>query len=297
MGRVADRARKEMARLGSGRERLDRLLSRQNPRTSDREGQSADCAARPQGRGLFRRRAGDGRRRRGGDDPREAQVGAAGTAIAFLLGIGIGGSGRGRGYDMTCKNIISKYFHQVDNWTSADECYTRSCEWKSPVHPGGFVKREIVGALGLSVTFERRRCPGRHSSPHCPAGCSILRAPQAGTFALKWRSELKNDVRSVHGYADEVLQNNYDIAEARKREGEIELAPFDAQVVVEPLESSNRPFPDSVNLVQPLFGATLLRPGSIQGASMNSDRTCLHPTRALRPAPFLVDERASYRAG
>ena len=60
---------------------------------------------------------------------------------------------------------------------------------KNPAHPGGFVKSEIIEALELSVT------------------------DAAKAFGVSMDTLMR-------------MQNSYDIAQARKREGEIKVAPF-----------------------------------------------------------------------
>ena len=100
---------------------------------------------------------------------------------------------------------------------------TQGVRMKSPVHPGGFVKREIVGALGLSVTRAAQVLGVTR-----PALSALLneRARLSPEMALR--------IEKTFGVSMDTLmrmQNNYDIPEARKREDEIELAPFEAQVV------------------------------------------------------------------
>ena len=85
------------------------------------------------------------------------------------------------------------------------------------------MKREVVGALGLSVTRAAQVLGVTR-----PALSALLneRARLSPEMALR--------IEKAFGVSMDTLmrmQNNYDIAEARKREGEIELAPFDAQVI------------------------------------------------------------------
>lgn len=87
-----------------------------------------------------------------------------------------------------------------------------------PVHPGGFVKTEIIEPHGLSVT----------DAAHA---LGITRA--ALSAFLNQHSALSPDMalrlEKAFGVSMETLmrmQNSYDIAQARKREGEIHVAPF-----------------------------------------------------------------------
>ena len=89
---------------------------------------------------------------------------------------------------------------------------------KRPAHPGGFVKTEIIEPLGLSVTDAAR-------------ALGITR-PALSTF-LNEHTSLSADmalrVEKAFGVSMDTLmrmQNSYDIAEARKREGEISVARY-----------------------------------------------------------------------
>ena len=89
---------------------------------------------------------------------------------------------------------------------------------KSPAHPGGFVKSEIIEPLGLSVT-DAARVLGITR----PALSALLneRAALSPEMALR--------IEKAFGVSMDTLmrmQNSYDIAEARKREGEINVARF-----------------------------------------------------------------------
>ena len=89
---------------------------------------------------------------------------------------------------------------------------------KNPAHPGGFVKSEIIEPLGLSVT----------------TAAQVLGVTRATlSTLLNERSQLSSEmalrVEKAFGVSMDTLmrmQNSYDIAQARKREGEIEVAPF-----------------------------------------------------------------------
>lgn len=89
---------------------------------------------------------------------------------------------------------------------------------KNPAHPGGFVKSEIIEPLGLSVT----------------AAAQVLGITRAtlSTF-LNEHSQLSSEmalrIEKAFGVSMDTLmrmQNSYDIAQARKREGEIKVAPY-----------------------------------------------------------------------
>ncbi|ABC23576.1 HigA family addiction module antitoxin [Rhodospirillum rubrum] len=89
---------------------------------------------------------------------------------------------------------------------------------KNPAHPGGFVKSEIIEALGLSVT----------------SAAQVLGVTRAALSAvLNERAHLSPEmalrIEKAFGVSMDTLmrmQNSYDIAQARKREGEITVAPF-----------------------------------------------------------------------
>ena len=92
---------------------------------------------------------------------------------------------------------------------------------KNPAHPGGFVKSEIVEALGLTVTGAARALEVTR-----PALSALLneRASLSPEMALR--------IEKVFGVSMDTLmrmQTSYDIAQARKRGGDIELAPFEEQ--------------------------------------------------------------------
>ncbi len=89
---------------------------------------------------------------------------------------------------------------------------------KNPAHPGGFIKSEIVEALGLTVT----------------AAAQVLGVTRAALSSLlNERSHLSSEmalrIEKAFGVSMDTLmrmQNSFDIAQARKREGEINVAPF-----------------------------------------------------------------------
>ncbi len=89
---------------------------------------------------------------------------------------------------------------------------------KSPAHPGGFVKTEIIEPLGLSVTDAAR-------------ALGITRA--ALSAFLNERASLSPDmairIDKAFGVSMDTLmrmQSNFDIAQARKRERQIRVARY-----------------------------------------------------------------------
>ncbi|MGH6810805.1 MAG: HigA family addiction module antitoxin [Methylocella sp.] len=93
---------------------------------------------------------------------------------------------------------------------------------KNPVHPGGFVKTEIIEPLGLSVTDAAR-------------ALGITRAALS-TF-LNERASLSPDmairIEKAFGVSMETLmrmQNSFDIAQAHRREGEIKVKRYAPKV-------------------------------------------------------------------
>ncbi len=97
---------------------------------------------------------------------------------------------------------------------------------KSPAHPGGFVRTEIIEPLGLSVTGAAQ-------------ALGITRAALS-TF-LNERASLSPDmairVEKAFGVSMETLmrmQNSFDIAQARKREGEINVSRYTPPPASEP---------------------------------------------------------------
>ncbi len=89
---------------------------------------------------------------------------------------------------------------------------------KSPAHPGGFIRHEIIGPLGLSVT----------------AAAGVLGVTRATLSTLlneraHLSSEMALRIEKAFGVSMDTLmrmQNSFDIAQARKREGDIHVAPF-----------------------------------------------------------------------
>ena len=91
---------------------------------------------------------------------------------------------------------------------------------KKPAHPGGFVKSEIIEPLGLSVTA-------------AAAALGVTRATLS--TLLNQHSQLSSEmalrIEKAFGVSMDTLmrmQNSYDIAQARKREGEIKVHRYSA---------------------------------------------------------------------
>lgn len=93
-----------------------------------------------------------------------------------------------------------------------------SATMKPPVHPGGFVKSQIIAPLGLSVTDAAQALGVTR-----PSLSKVLngRAHLSPDMALR--------IEKAFGVSMEMLmqmQNCFDIAEARKRAEEINVPPF-----------------------------------------------------------------------
>ena len=89
---------------------------------------------------------------------------------------------------------------------------------KNPAHPGGFIKHEIIEPLELTVTAAAK-------------ALGVTRA--ALSTLLNERAHLSPEmalrVEKAFGVSMDTLmrmQNSYDIAEVRKREDEVKVAPF-----------------------------------------------------------------------
>ena len=89
-----------------------------------------------------------------------------------------------------------------------------------PAHPGGFVKHEIIDPLGLSVT----------------RAAEVLGVTRATlSTLLNERAHLSPEmavrIEKAFGVSMDTLmrmQNSYDIAQARERASQINVAPFNA---------------------------------------------------------------------
>lgn len=98
---------------------------------------------------------------------------------------------------------------------------TQGIRMKNPAHPGGFVKSEIIEPLGLSVT----------------SAAQVLGVTRAALSAvLNERAHLSPEmalrIEKAFGVSMDTLmrmQNSYDIAQARRREGDIKVAPFNGK--------------------------------------------------------------------
>lgn len=94
---------------------------------------------------------------------------------------------------------------------------------KNPAHPGGFIKHEIIEPLDLSVT----------------AAANVLGVTRATlSTLLNERAHLSPEmalrIEKAFGVSMDTLmrmQNSYDIAQTRKREGEIKVMPFQGKPV------------------------------------------------------------------
>ncbi len=95
---------------------------------------------------------------------------------------------------------------------------TQTLRVKSPAHPGGFVKTELIEPLELSVTAAAQALGVTR-----PALSALLneRASLSPEMALR--------LEKAFGVSMETLmrmQNSFDIAEARKRADAIDVKPF-----------------------------------------------------------------------
>ena len=89
---------------------------------------------------------------------------------------------------------------------------------KDPVHPGEFVRYEIVEPLGLSVT-DAARVLGVSR----PALSALLHEH------VRLSSEMAIRIEKAFGVSMATLlrmQNSYDIAQAREQAADIEVAPY-----------------------------------------------------------------------
>jgi len=97
---------------------------------------------------------------------------------------------------------------------------TQGIRMKNPAHPGGFVKSEIIEAYDLSVTDAAKALGVTR-----PALSALLneRADLSSEMALR--------IEKAFGVSMDTLmrmQNSYDIAQARRREGDIKVRRFKA---------------------------------------------------------------------
>ena len=99
---------------------------------------------------------------------------------------------------------------------------TNGIRMKSPAHPGGFVKSEIIEALGLTVTDAAQALGVTRPALSALVNERVHLSP-----------EMAVRLEKAFGVSMDTLmrmQNSYDIAQARKREGEIRVSPFQRRV-------------------------------------------------------------------
>jgi addiction module HigA family antidote len=92
---------------------------------------------------------------------------------------------------------------------------------KNSAHPGGFIRTEIIGPLGLSVT-EAAQALGMP----CLALSALLneRASLSSEMALCIEKAFSVSMDTLMR-----MQNSFEIAQARKREGNIKISPLQAK--------------------------------------------------------------------
>lgn len=92
---------------------------------------------------------------------------------------------------------------------------------KNPAHPGGFVRHEIIEPYGLSVTAAAAALGVTR-----PALSALLneRAALSPEMALRIEKAFGVSMATLMR-----MQNSFDIAQARKREGEITVSRFTGQ--------------------------------------------------------------------
>ncbi len=95
---------------------------------------------------------------------------------------------------------------------------TRGFRLKAPPHPGGFIKSEIIEPAELSV-----KAAAEVLGVTRVALSALLnqRASLSPEMALRIEKAFDVSMDTLMG-----MQNSYDIAQARKREGEIAVAPY-----------------------------------------------------------------------
>ena len=106
---------------------------------------------------------------------------------------------------------------------------TRGLRMKRPVHPGRFVRTVILEPLGLSVT----EAAGVLGVTRVALSCLINeQASLSPDMAIRLDKAFGADLETLMR-----MQNSYDIALARQREGDIKVARF------EPREPTDGPQP------------------------------------------------------
>lgn len=99
---------------------------------------------------------------------------------------------------------------------------TSGIRMKNPAHPGGFVKSEIIEALDLTVTEAAQALGVTRPALSALVNERVHLSPE---MALR--------LEKAFGVSMDTLmrmQNSHDIAQARKREGEIRISPFQRRV-------------------------------------------------------------------
>ncbi len=114
--------------------------------------------------------------------------------------------------DLNCEN-----FHREPTMSISP-----SIRMKSPAHPGGFVKSEVIEPLGLTTTAAARALGVTRPT------LSALLNERAGLTP-----EMALRIEKVFGVSMDTLlrmQTSYDIAQTRSRHGDLGLVPFPQQV-------------------------------------------------------------------
>jgi antitoxin HigA-1 len=102
--------------------------------------------------------------------------------------------------------------------TIEDNTMSAGIRMKNPVHPGGFVKTEIIEPLGLTVTAAAQ-------------ALGVTRPALSGLLneRVSLSPEMALRIEKAFGVLMDTLmrmQNAYDIAQARGRASEIKVKPF-----------------------------------------------------------------------
>jgi addiction module HigA family antidote len=90
----------------------------------------------------------------------------------------------------------------------------------SPVHPGSFIRTEVIEPLGLSVTEAARVL---HVSRVTLSSLLNTRAALSGDMALRIEKAFGPDMDTLLR-----MQSSYDIAQTRKRAGKIRVRRYQA---------------------------------------------------------------------
>ena len=94
---------------------------------------------------------------------------------------------------------------------------------KITIHPGEFIKHEIIAPYGLSVTSAAKVLGVTRATLSTLLNARARLSPEMGLR-----------IEKAFGISMDTLmrmQNSYDIAEARKREGEIKVKPYKGEPV------------------------------------------------------------------